>query len=682
MSDARPLVSVIVPAFNEAAGIEPCLRALLNQDYPRDRYRILVVDNASSDATAERVARYPVTRLHEPIRGIARARNAGIRAAQGECIAFTDADCVPCTGWLSALVEGWEDPFIGCFAGEITGQSSSRWVPRYVEDRKLISQRLLLSSMLPVAATGSIAFRRSVFESVGGFDETFRYGEDADLTWRLQKWGGFGIRYNPRALVAHAHPESLPALLRRTRHEGLGLAAFRLRHADDIRRPQLSRAHYRTAIILSVLGLARLPLLMAAERRKSGRLCNVLAFPLTDKLCSLALMSGIAAGLPRSRPPAVSPARRDASDPSLPCAARDVQDRLVFTLARDPLFRVPHETMSRHVRQDLETFCDRILAALPDASVLLTGSLAVGEGRWRTTPDGDVCSSDGDLVVVSRVPPVAGLRSLRRQFEAHLPRHPAAVDVDLAYVWQPFLERGWITTGGRLIAGDASRVRWLPGLPAPRASSPLVRAFLALAGAPLAPDRLSEKISKALVLGAQAYLLHRCRSQPRREWIGLLSLPVLRKRIGEHADTLGREAVEGIARAVAGLSGEPADPWTQSDLAPALDILRRIKACVPAPEGWRQELYRILGAWQGSGATGRAARRYPRPLDSLEALAACWSEGPLPDLQRLRAIARPAADLAALTPVEGYRRVHGDLAARVEFYPHKLLWRRSQEGRG
>lgn len=668
MSTTLPMVSVVVPARNEAARIGACLDALLGQDYPRDRYHILVVDNASTDGTAARTARYPVTRIVEPVRGIARARNTGIRAARGECIAFTDADCVPCPHWLRALVEGWEDTDTGCFVGEIAGTPSRRLIAQYVEDRRLISQRQLLAAMIPVAATGSIAFRRHVFSSVGLFDETFRYGEDADLTWRLQKWGGFGIRYNPRAIVRHPHPDTLPALLRRTRHEGLGLAAFRLRHADDIRRPGISRARYQRALLKAVLGLSTYPLRVANEKRRRLPLHKALAFPLLDKMHSFALMSGIAAGLPRGRPPAISPARRDPADPAMPCPAADHRDQLLHNLATDPLFLHPCDSLTGQVRGELETLCLEILAAVPDASILLTGSLSVGEGSWRQTGNEPVCQSDYDLVVLSALPPVSGLRAIRGRMRSLLEEHPASADLDIAYVWLPFLRRGWITTGGRLLAGDPDRAAWLPGLPAPRASSAMTRAFLSLAGARLAPDRFPDRISKALVQAAQAVLLDLCRGQPRREWVGLLGRSVIRDRMLAHAGTFGRDTAGAVARAVAWLDGEHGSPWVEAEQARVLETLRQLRARLQPPSGWKQGL-RVIA---------QPSRSEPRLIAALDALAACWLDGPAPDADLLEALPGPGKDQSRAAPLARYRLLHDSLAGTVRCYPHKIRWTRKE----
>lgn len=678
MSLARPTVSVVVPALDEAEHIEACLDALLRQDYPRERYHVLVVDNASTDDTAARIARYPVTRIVEPIRGIARARNAGVRVARSECIAFTDADCIPSPDWLSCLLEGWDNPATGCFVGEIAGTGSPHLVAQYVEDRHLISQRELLAAMIPVAATGSIAFRSSVFPATGLFDETFRYGEDADFTWRLQKWGGFDIRYNPRAVVRHPHPAALLDFLRRTRHEGLGLAAFRLRHADDIRRPQLFRARYRRTMFKAVLGLAAYPLRVRKERQRPLPLHQALAFPLLDKLHSLSLMSGIAAGLPRVRPPAISPARREPADPAMPCQATGHRDQLIHNLAHDPLFLQPCEPLTRLVREELETLNLEILRAVPDATILLTGSFSVGEGIWQSVDGLPFCRSDYDLVVLSDVPPLLGLPSLRRRMHRHLAQHPLSADLDIAYVWMPLLQRGWITTGGRILAGNPVRAAWLPDLPAPRASSAMTRAFLSLAGARIAPDRFSDRISKALLQGAQAVLLDLCRGQPRREWIGLLSRTVIAQRINEHAAAFGPEAGADVARAAAWLSGEDVPAWADGEQARILKTLRSLQARIRPPSAWRSPLTLLLSAGRLCAGCHRQSFSCRRMIQTLDALTACWTSGDAPDTAKLSCLPGSPSDPGDATPVDRYRNIHAGLAARVGFYPHKILWSRSQ----
>src|SRR2546421_3172407 len=90
------MVSVVVPILNGAATIDQCIRSILGLDFPPAQLEVIVVDNGSTDSTREVLGRYRdrIRVLSEPIRGPAAARNAGVRAACGRWIAFTDADCV------------------------------------------------------------------------------------------------------------------------------------------------------------------------------------------------------------------------------------------------------------------------------------------------------------------------------------------------------------------------------------------------------------------------------------------------------------------------------------------------------------------------------------------------------------------------------------------------------------
>ena len=94
-------VSVVVPCFNSEAFIAECLEALCDQDYPRDRYEVILVDNGSSDRSLEIAKQFAGVRcLTEAKRGSYAARNRGVAAARGEVVAFTDSDCAPARDWV------------------------------------------------------------------------------------------------------------------------------------------------------------------------------------------------------------------------------------------------------------------------------------------------------------------------------------------------------------------------------------------------------------------------------------------------------------------------------------------------------------------------------------------------------------------------------------------------------
>ena len=130
--ESLPFVSVVVPVRNGEETIGVCLRALLATDYPLDRREILVVDNGSTDRTAELIHPFPVRRLWEPERGASNARNRGIRDSRGEIVAFIDADCGATKRWLREMVHCFEDDCVGGVAGEILAYPPRSPAERYM----------------------------------------------------------------------------------------------------------------------------------------------------------------------------------------------------------------------------------------------------------------------------------------------------------------------------------------------------------------------------------------------------------------------------------------------------------------------------------------------------------------------------------------------------------------------
>jgi len=115
-----PRVSVVVPVRDAADRIGRCLEALLAQSWPRDRLEIWVVDDASRDATRERVRALGVSLLEQPEpRGPYAARNRGLLAATGEVLAFTDSDCVPGKDWVLRGVAALEAAGADLAAGHV-----------------------------------------------------------------------------------------------------------------------------------------------------------------------------------------------------------------------------------------------------------------------------------------------------------------------------------------------------------------------------------------------------------------------------------------------------------------------------------------------------------------------------------------------------------------------------------
>ncbi len=220
-------VSVVVPARNERPRIHECLRSLMGQDYERDRYEVIVVDDGSTDRTAEVAASYGVTLLRLPgpsPAGGAIARNWGVARARGEIIAFTDADCVPARDWLRKLVGPFRDETVGACAGDVIGSGDSL-VARYVERTgafRLESFRRVRP--WPIFVTANVAYRRKVFEVLGGFDPFLRGAADLEMTWRVARDGRLRLVCCPDAVVYHRHPATVRGLYEQWRGYGAGRA--------------------------------------------------------------------------------------------------------------------------------------------------------------------------------------------------------------------------------------------------------------------------------------------------------------------------------------------------------------------------------------------------------------------------------------------------------------------------
>ena len=121
-------------------------------------------------------------------------RNAGVRAAHGETIVFTDAGCQPEAGWLEQLISP---------LGE--GENVAAGIALGTSDAgpyELAVRRARTDQYLTECPTINLAFRREAFDAVGGFDETFAYGSDVDFSWRLIA-AGYRIRSVPTAIVRH-----------------------------------------------------------------------------------------------------------------------------------------------------------------------------------------------------------------------------------------------------------------------------------------------------------------------------------------------------------------------------------------------------------------------------------------------------------------------------------------------
>lgn len=230
--------SVIVPTYNRQPLLEKCLQSLFSQSLAASDFEVIVVDDGSTDGTREyllllRAANFRY--LTQEHLGPASARNLGAKNALGKYLAFTDDDCLVPPNWLKTLAEAFE------------GMDEAGAVGGYLEAPDEILERNPLAQLesfethviygagreeylggfeSPAGGTNNVAYRRPLFEKLGGFDVNFPVpaGEDADLKLRTIA-AGYKVGFVPLKMI-HLDPYSLKSFWRRSISSGVGSAYF------------------------------------------------------------------------------------------------------------------------------------------------------------------------------------------------------------------------------------------------------------------------------------------------------------------------------------------------------------------------------------------------------------------------------------------------------------------------
>jgi glycosyltransferase involved in cell wall biosynthesis len=208
--------SIIIPTFNGASRIGNCLDSLVKQTAGRN-VEILVVDDGSTDSTANAVRGYSSVRLiSQANAGPASARNRGALEAQGRILLFTDDDCVPMADWLDAMLSPFKDPaVVGAKGVYRTHQKSlaARFVQIEYEDKYRLMADL---PSIDFIDTYSAAFRRDRFLEMTGYDTSFPVAcaEDIELSYRMSA-RGWKMKFVPSAIVYHTHPDTFSRYLKK-----------------------------------------------------------------------------------------------------------------------------------------------------------------------------------------------------------------------------------------------------------------------------------------------------------------------------------------------------------------------------------------------------------------------------------------------------------------------------------
>jgi GT2 family glycosyltransferase len=205
-----PRISVVVCSYNGSKTIRDCMEGLLAVEYPD--FEVIVVNDGSTDGTAEIVREYGFRLITTKNHGLSSARNTGMNAASGEIVAYLDDDAYPDPDWLTYLAAAFMKSRHAAIGGPNIPPQGDGAIAECVANAPGGPVHVLISDLEAEHIPGcNMAFRKTALLEIGGFDPAFRAaGDDVDVCWRLQE-KGFSLGFSPAAVVWHHRRNSLVA---------------------------------------------------------------------------------------------------------------------------------------------------------------------------------------------------------------------------------------------------------------------------------------------------------------------------------------------------------------------------------------------------------------------------------------------------------------------------------------
>lgn len=234
------VVTVIVPVYHDWDRLKFCIDSLAKQSYPNEMYEVIIINNDPLDRPPKLDLPLNFILISEGRPGSYAARNAGLRIAKGDVVAFTDSDCIADKYWIensvNRLVAG-ADRVAGRV--KIFFESAAQNPIEVYEKAFAFDQEA--NARAGGAVTANMVTYTKNFDAVGGFDETLMSGGDNEWGWRAQELG-LSVEYAPEALVKHPARSSLSEMLDKRRRIAGGLVSIR------------SKSMRRNILVLVVLG--------------------------------------------------------------------------------------------------------------------------------------------------------------------------------------------------------------------------------------------------------------------------------------------------------------------------------------------------------------------------------------------------------------------------------------------
>jgi glycosyltransferase involved in cell wall biosynthesis len=255
--ETRPIVSIIIPAFNASKFIGEQLESLHKQQY-EGKFEIIVVDNLSTDSTNRDVEKFKQKMPNLSIvkaadkKGASYATNVGVAKSKGDMIIRIDADDVAADGWLKNIAKALTKyDFVagGLEVNRLNVSAPYRTAP-------FTGEKIKFMGFLPYVIGCNMGFTRKAFNSVKGFNEKFCVGDDVDFSWRLQM-NGYSIKDVPEALMHYRYRGSVSGMWTQT----VGYATTHVRLYKNFSQFGMPKSDTRKALRVYIKLLKKTPTL-------------------------------------------------------------------------------------------------------------------------------------------------------------------------------------------------------------------------------------------------------------------------------------------------------------------------------------------------------------------------------------------------------------------------------------
>jgi len=227
------MISAIIPVYNSEKTINFAIKGVLSQK-KYNEVEVIVVDDGSTDMTAEKVRSFPNVRyFYQKNAGPASARNRGAREAKGDILFFTDSDCIPPPDWIEKAIVHFNRVEVGVVSGTYDLIEGSNLLAKCIHMEIMHRHQERMPVYPKSFGSYNFCIRKKIFQEVGGFNEQYgsASGEDNDLSYKILK-AGYKIYFEKGSRVKHHHTAQIGKYLREQFNHGFWRVRMYLDHPD------------------------------------------------------------------------------------------------------------------------------------------------------------------------------------------------------------------------------------------------------------------------------------------------------------------------------------------------------------------------------------------------------------------------------------------------------------------